>query len=56
MLRRILLAASESDRVRRLVTSAPLARGVVARYVAGTEAAERPANEAFFARSLATRS
>ena len=40
MLRRILLAASESDRVRRLVTSAPLARGVVARYVAGTEAAE----------------
>jgi len=40
VLRRILLAASESDRVRRLVTSAPLARGVVARYVAGTEAAE----------------
>ena len=35
MLRRVLLAASASDRVRRLVTSAPLARGVVARYVAG---------------------
>ena len=40
MLRRILLAASGSDRVRRLVTSAPYARGVVARFVAGDDAAE----------------
>ena len=40
MLRRILLAASASDRARKLVTSAPVARGVVARYVAGDTAAE----------------
>jgi proline dehydrogenase len=40
MLRRLLLAASGSDRVRRLVTSAPYARGVVGRYVAGDDAAE----------------
>jgi proline dehydrogenase len=40
VLRRILLAASESDRVRRLLVSAPLARGVVARYVAGEQAAD----------------
>jgi proline dehydrogenase len=40
VLRRILLAASGSDRVRRLVTSAPYARGVVARFVAGDDAAE----------------
>jgi proline dehydrogenase len=38
VLRRILLAASESGRVRQLVTSAPVARGVVARYVAGDTA------------------
>jgi len=38
VLRRILLAASASDRMRRLATSAPLARGVVARYVAGDRA------------------
>jgi len=36
----MLLAASESDRVRRLLVSAPLAREVVARYVAGDQAAE----------------
>ena len=40
MLRRILLAASESSRVRQLVTSAPLARSVVARYVAGDQTAD----------------
>jgi proline dehydrogenase len=40
VLRRMLLAASESDRVRRLLVSAPLARDVVARYVAGDQAAE----------------
>jgi len=40
VLRRILLAASASERVRRLVTFAPLARGVVARYVAGERAAD----------------
>ena len=40
MLRRTLLAASGSDRVRHLITSAPLTRDVVARYVAGDSAAE----------------
>ena len=40
MLRRMLLAASESDRMRHLLVSAPLARGVVARYVAGDETAD----------------
>ncbi len=40
MLRRILLAASDSGRMRQLVTTAPVARGVVARYVAGDEAAD----------------
>ena len=40
VLRRILLAASGSDRARRLITSAPYARGVVARFVAGDDAAE----------------
>jgi proline dehydrogenase len=40
VLRRMLLAASASDRVRGLVTSAPVARGVVARYVAGERAAD----------------
>ena len=40
MLRRMLLAASESDRIRHLLVSAPLARGVVARYVAGDETAD----------------
>ena len=38
MLRRILLAASASGRLRGLVTSAPVARGVVSRYVAGDDA------------------
>jgi len=38
MLRRALLAASASDRVRRLVTTSPLTRGVVARFVAGDTA------------------
>jgi proline dehydrogenase len=40
VLRRTLLAASGSDRARRLITSAPLARDVVARYVAGDTTAE----------------
>jgi proline dehydrogenase len=40
VLRRVLLAASDSGRMRQLVTSAPVARGVVARYVAGDEAAD----------------
>ncbi len=40
MLRHILLAASASDRVRRLVMAAPMARGVVDRYVAGERAAD----------------
>jgi len=40
VLRRMLLAASESDRMRHLLVSAPLARGVVARYVAGDETAD----------------
>jgi proline dehydrogenase len=38
VLRRILLAASASDRIRGLLVAAPLARGVVARYVAGDQA------------------
>ena len=38
MLRRMLLAASASDRLRRLVVSAPYTRDVVARYVAGDDA------------------
>jgi proline dehydrogenase len=38
MLRRALLAASASERIRRLVTTTPLARGVVARFVAGDTA------------------
>lgn len=36
----MLLAASGSDRARQLVTSAPVARGIVARYVAGDSAAQ----------------
>ena len=40
MLRRMLLAASSSDRARRLITSAPYTRGVVSRYVAGDSAAQ----------------
>ena len=40
MLRRALLAASASDRVRRIVTTAPLTRDVVARFVAGDTADE----------------
>ena len=43
MLRRTLLAASDSDRVRHLITSAPLTRDVVARYVAGDSAAQAAA-------------
>ena len=39
MLRRTLLAASASDRMRRMVVSAPYTREVVARYVAGEDAA-----------------
>jgi proline dehydrogenase len=38
VLRRILLAASASDRVRQFVTTAPYTRGVVARFVAGDTA------------------
>ncbi|MBO0774749.1 MAG: proline dehydrogenase family protein [Actinobacteria bacterium] len=40
MLRRLLLAASESGRLRQVLTSAPYARGVVSRYVAGDNAAD----------------
>jgi proline dehydrogenase len=40
MLRRVLLAASASERVRRIVTTAPLTRGVVARFVAGDAAGD----------------
>ena len=36
MLRRILLTASQSDRTRRLVETAPVSQGVVRRFVAGT--------------------
>ncbi len=39
MLRRMLLAASASDRVHRMIVSAPYTRDVVARYVAGNDAA-----------------
>lgn len=39
MLRQMLLAASGSDRTRQLITSAPVTRGLVARYVAGEDAA-----------------
>ena len=39
MLRRMLLAASASDRVRRMAVAAPYTRDVVARYVAGDAAA-----------------
>ena len=39
MLRRMLLAASASDRVHAMVVAAPLTAGVVARYVAGDDAA-----------------
>jgi proline dehydrogenase len=39
VLRRMLLAASASDRLRRMVVSAPYTRNVVARYVAGDDAA-----------------
>ena len=38
MLRRALLAASASDRIRQLITTAPLTRDVVARFVAGDTA------------------
>ncbi|MGA8113556.1 MAG: proline dehydrogenase family protein [Actinocatenispora sp.] len=37
MLRSVILAASRSDRVERLVETAPVSRDVVRRYVAGTE-------------------
>lgn len=40
MLRRMLLAASDSSLAREVLTSAPVARGVVSRYVAGDTAAE----------------
>ena len=40
MLRRILLAASASHRVRHLITTAPLTRDVVKRFVAGETAAD----------------
>ena len=40
VLRRMLLAASDSDRLRQVLVSAPLTRSVVARYVAGDTAAE----------------
>ncbi len=39
MLRRMLLAASASDRVHRMIVSAPYTRDVVARYVAGNDTA-----------------
>lgn len=39
MLRRTLLAASASDRMRRMIVSAPYTRDVVARYVAGEDTA-----------------
>ena len=39
MLRRMLLAASASDQVRRMAVAAPYTRDVVARYVAGDDAA-----------------
>jgi hypothetical protein len=38
VLRRALLAASASEQIRRIVTTAPLTRGVVARFVAGDSA------------------
>jgi proline dehydrogenase len=38
VLRRMLLAASDSDRLRQLITSAPVTRGIVQRYVAGETA------------------
>ena len=39
MLRRVLLAASASQRVRQLITTAPVTRDVVRRFVAGDDAA-----------------
>ena len=40
MLRRLMLAVSASDRLKGVMTTAPVARDVVARYVAGAEAAD----------------
>ena len=40
MLRRVLLSLSRSGRIRHLVETAPVSRGVVARFVAGTRAAD----------------
>ena len=40
MLRRVLLAASASERVRQLITTAPVTRDVVRRFVAGDAAAD----------------
>ena len=40
MLRRVLLAASASQRVRHIITTAPLTRDVVARFVAGDSGAD----------------
>ncbi len=38
MLRRALLAVSASDRIRQLITAAPVTRDIVARFVAGDDA------------------
>ena len=40
MLRRVLLAVSASQRIRRVITTAPLTRDVVKRFVAGESAAD----------------
>lgn len=40
VLRQVLLAASASQRIRRIITTAPLTRDVVARFVAGDSAAD----------------
>src|SRR5215469_15687278 len=40
VLRRVLLAASASQRVRRVITTAPVTRGVVRRFVAGETASD----------------
>ena len=40
MLRRVLLAASASERFRQLITTAPLTRDVVNRFIAGDTAAD----------------
>jgi proline dehydrogenase len=40
VLRRALLAVSASDRIRRIITAAPIARDMVARFVAGDDAGD----------------